>query len=178
VIFFHAAIRTAPDYLTRREDYRKDHLARLLALRDRGLVVAGGPAPDGARAGVFYRTRSEADLARLVEEDPYFTGGAWTGYEARAFAEFLEPWRPPPVVTDGSRRVTVVEGPTGNTDMASFALIDARGAGRLAFGGLFPGGETLAVMATPDPVQAVEWLVETGLWERPSLRTRPFLYAL
>lgn len=178
MIFYHAAIRTAPDYLARREEYRKDHLARLLALRDRGLVVAGGPAPDGSGADLFYRTRSEADLSRLIEEDPYFTGGVWTGWKARAFAEFLEPWQSPPVVLDGSRRVTVVEGPSGDTEMASFALIDARGAGRLAFGGLFPGGETLAVMATPDPAAATDWLHDSGLWDRATLRTRPFLYVL
>jgi hypothetical protein len=44
---------------------------------------------------------------------------------------------------------TIVEGPVGNHDMAQFALIELRGAGRLAFGGFFDDGSTLAVVKTP-----------------------------
>jgi hypothetical protein len=178
MIVYHVAATTAADYPSRREPYRKEHLARLLDLRARGLVVAAGPAPDGTGADLFYRARAEGDLARLVEEDPYFAGGAWTAYSARAFAQFIEPWRPPPLVTDGSRRVTVVEGHAPDVDMASFALIEARGAGRLAFGGFFAGGGTLAVLGSADGALALGWLEETGLWERGTLRARPLLYVL
>ena len=50
----------------------------------------------------------------------------WTSYEPRTFAQFVEPWRLGPVVTDGSRRVTLVEGTAPDVEMASFALIEAR----------------------------------------------------
>jgi uncharacterized protein YciI len=178
VIVYHVAIRTADDYLAKRELHRRAHLERLLGLRARGLVIAGGPSPDGRSADVFYRVPQADDLRRLVEEDPYFTGGAWSGYSPRSFAQFLEPWELPPLVTDGSRRVTLVEGVAHDVEMASFALIEARGGGRMAFGGFFPAGETLAVMRADDQAKAVEELAATGFWDPASLRARPLLYAL
>jgi uncharacterized protein YciI len=178
VIAYHAAIATADDYAARREPLRRAHLERLLDLRARGFVIAGGPAPDGRGVDVFYRARQPADLARLVEEDPYFSGGAWTGYAERSFAQFLEPWELPPLVADGSRRAMLVEGTAPDVEMASLALVEARGAGRLAFGGFFPGGATLAVMRLEEASAAMAALAETGLWEPGTLTARPWLYVL
>jgi uncharacterized protein YciI len=178
VIVFHAAIVTADDYLSRREPHRKAHIERLLALREQGTVIGGGPAADGRSADVFYRVEQEQELKPLVEEDPYWTGGAWTGYTPRSFSHFVEPWELPPVVLDGSRRVMIVEGPTADHDMAQFALIELRGAGRLAFGGFFGGGETLAVMRSEDAKEATGWLAETGFWDAGRLTARPLLHAL
>jgi uncharacterized protein YciI len=178
VIVFHVAMETAADYVARREPQRSLHLERLMGLRAQGLVVAGGPAPDGRGADLFYRVQQPGDVRRLVEEDPYFTSGAWTGYRERSFAQFLEPWEVPPLVVDGSRRSTLVEGRAPDVEMASFALIEARGAGRMAFGGFFPGGETLAVMRAEDPGKALEELAASGLWQEGSLRARPFLHVL
>jgi transposase len=61
--------------------------------------------------------------------------GVWTAYRERSFSQFLEPWDTPPVVLDGSRCVTLVEGETEDAEMTAFVLIEARGAGRMAFGG-------------------------------------------
>jgi hypothetical protein len=105
-------------------------------------------------------------------------GGVWASYAPRSFAQFLEPWELPPLVTDGSRRVTIVEGAAPDVEMASFALIEARGGGRMAFGGFFPGGETLAVMRGDDATKALDELRATGFWNESSLRARPLLYAL
>ena len=178
VIVVHAAITPAPDYAARREAYRTEHIQRLLDLRERGAVIAGGPAPDGRRVDLFYRLRRPEDLAVLVEEDPYYRGGAWTGYASRSFSQFVEPWERPPVVLDGSRPTTIVEGPTGDPDMAQLALVELRGAGRLAFGGLVDGRETVAVLRTADPAEASGWLAGTGFWAAGQLATRPFLYVL
>jgi hypothetical protein len=178
VIVYHVAVETGGDYLQKREPHRKAHLERLMGLRAHGLVIAGGPSPDGRGADLFYRVRQPDDLRRLVEEDPYFTGGVWPRYTSRSFAQFLEPWELPPLVTDGSRTVMLVEGVAPDVEMASFALIEARGAARMAFGGFFPGGQTLAVMRAPDEAKAVAELRETGLWEAASLRARPLLYVL
>jgi hypothetical protein len=79
---------------------------------------------------------------------------------------------------DGSRQVTLVEGKAPDVEMASFALIEARGAGRMAFGGFFPDGATLAMMRSADPGEAVAWLRETAFWEDGSLMGRPLLYVL
>jgi uncharacterized protein len=178
MIVYHVGITAAEDYLTRRERHRRAHLDRIIALRADGLCLGGGPAPDGRTADLFYRVNQPADVARLVEEDPYFTGGVWTAYSAKSFSRFLEPWELPPVVLDGSRRVTLVEGLPADVEMASFALIEARGAGRMAFGGFFPDDQTLALMRTPDPDAAVAALRETGLWKPETLRSRPLLHVL
>jgi uncharacterized protein YciI len=178
VIVYHVAITTGDDYLQKREPHRKAHLERLMGLRSQGLVIGGGPTPDGRGADLFYRVEQPDHLRRLVEEDPYFTGGVWPTYSPRSFAQFLEPWELPPLVTDGSRRVTVVEGTTSDVEMASFALIEARGAGRMAFGGFFPGGETLALMRDEDAGKALDELRATGFWDAASLRARPLLHVL
>jgi uncharacterized protein YciI len=178
VIFCHVAITTAEDYLTRRAAHRKRHLARLLDLRSRGLVVAGGPAPDGRSADLFYRVPDLGALKPLVEDDPYFTGGAWTGYDARPFSHFVEPWERVALVTDGSRRAAIVEGHAPDVDMASLALVEARGAGRLAFGGFFAAGQMLVVMRAADLAEARGWLEETGFWTPDTVTARPWLHVL
>jgi uncharacterized protein YciI len=178
VIVVHVAVSTSPDYLTRRDAYRQDHIQRLVELRARGAVVGGGPAPDGRSVDLVYRLRAPADLAPLVEEDPYHRGGCWTGYTSRSFSQFVEPWEPPAVVLDGSRPVTIVEGPALDPDMAQLALVELRGAGRLRFGGLFDGRDTLALLASPDAAQARAWLGETGFWDAETLTTRPLLHVL
>lgn len=178
MIVYHVSIDTAGDYVVRREPHRRAHLERLMGLRAQGLVIGGGPSPDGRGADIFYRVPQPDDLRRLVEEDPYFTGGAWAGYRSRSFAQFLEPWELPPLVTDGSRPVMIAEGVAPNVEMASFALIEARGAGRMAFGGFFPGGETLAIMRAADADKALEELRASGFWQEGTLRARPLLHVL
>jgi uncharacterized protein YciI len=178
VIVYHVAIRTGDDYVAKRAPHREAHLQRLMALRVRGLVIGGGPSPDGRTADVFYRVTRPDDLRQLIEEDPYFIGGVWPTYTERSFAQFLEPWEMPPLVTDGSRPVTLVEGLTPDVEMASFALIEARGAGRMAFGGFFPGGETLAVMRGDDAGKAMADLRASGFWQEGTLRARPLLHVL
>ncbi len=137
MIVYHAGVTTAADYITRREPHRKAHLERLTALRARGLCIGGGPAPDGLSADIFYRVEQPGDVTRLIEEDPYFTGGAWTAYRTRSFAQC-----------------------------------------RMTFGGFFPDGQTLALMRTSDPDEAVASLGETGLWKPETLRGRPLLHVL
>jgi len=178
VIVYHVAVQTGDDYLQKREPHRKAHLERLMGLRAQGLVIGGGPSPDGRGADVFYRVQRPDDVRRLVEEDPYVTGGVWASYAPRSFAQFLEPWELAPLVTDGSRKVTLVEGVAPDVEMASFALIEARGGGRMAFGGFFPGGGTLAVMRGDDAAKTLDELRATGFWDEASLRARPLLHVL
>ncbi len=178
MIVLHVAITAAADYATRREAHRQAHLRRIEGLRTAGAVIGGGPAPDGETADLVYRLHQPTDLTPVVEEDPYWTGGVWTAYAPRAFREFVEPWELAPLVIDGSRRVTIVEGPVTDPDMAQFALIELRGQGRLAFGGCFEGGETWALARTPDPAQALAWFGGTGFWAPERLRTRALLWVL
>jgi len=178
MIVVHAAIITCEDYAARRAPYRQAHIARLVRLREEGQVVGGGPAPDGRSVDLFYRLTRPEQLGALVEEDPYSRAGVWTGYRGRAFAQFVEPWEVPPVVLDGSRRVTIAEGPVVEPDLAQLALVELRGAGRLVFGGFLDQRETLAVLRSPDAAEATGWLVDTGVWAPDGLRTRPLFHVV
>ena len=178
MIVFHIAVTAAPDYRTRREVHRRAHIERLQGLRANGILIGGGPSADGTAADIFYRLQQPAQLKHAIEEDPYWTGGVWTHYEPRSFSQFVEPWEMVPVVLDGSRRVILVEGPTTEHDMAQFALIEMRGVGRVAFGGFFEGGGTLAVVKTPDADEALRWFADTGFWAPGALATRPWLHVL
>ncbi len=178
MILFHIAVTAADDYATRREAHRRAHIERLQGLRAAGILIGGGPAPDGRTADIVYRLQQPAQLKHAIEEDPYWTGGVWTRYEPRSFTQFVEPWEMVPVVLDGSRPVTVVEGPTSEHDMAQFALIEMRGAGRLAFGGFFADGQTLALVKSADLGQARAWFAETGFWKEDALTARPLLHVL
>ena len=178
MIVYHIAIATSDDYLTRREAHRRTHLERLQGLRAAGILIGGGPGPDGRAAELFYRLQQPAQLRNAIEEDPYWLAGAWTGYTPRSFSHFVEPWEMVPVVLDGSRRVTIVEGAVADSDMAQFALIEMRGAGRIAFGGFFEGGRSLALAKSGDGDEALGWFRETGFWAADSLVARPYLHVL
>ena len=172
------AVTTSDDYLVRREPHRRAHLERLQGLRAGGILIGGGPSPDGKSADLFYRLQQPGQITNAMEEDPYFVAGAWTGYTPRSFAQFVEPWEAVPLVLDGSRVATIVEGPVGHHDMAQFALIELRGSGRLAFGGFFEDGGTLAVVKTPKTDEAIDALAASGFWTRETLTARAWLYVL
>ena len=178
MIVFHIAVVAAEDYATRREAYRRDHIGRLQGLRANSILIGGGPAPDGRTADIFYRLQQPWQVKPAMEEDPYWTGGVWTKYTPRSFSHFVEPWEQVPVVLDGSRPATIVEGPVTDLDMAQIALVELRGAGKLAFGGILDGEQTLTVMKTTDAPEAVGWLGEHGFWDAAKLTARPFLWVL
>lgn len=178
MIVLHVAITTAADYVSRREPHRRAHIERLAGLRAAGAVIGGGPAPDGTSVDLVYRLQRPDQLKPIVEEDPYWKGGAWTAYTPRSFTNFVEPWQMPDIVLDGSRATTIVEGPVSDSDMAEFVLIEMRGRQQIAFGGLFADGQTFALCTTGDAGKAVGWFAEHGFWAAEGLRARPLLWVL
>lgn len=178
MLVYHGAITAAEDYAERRTPHRQVHVERLIGLRAQGTLIGGGPAPDGRTADIFYRVGQAGEVSRLIEEDPYYVAKVWTAYALRAFSQFIEPLGLPEVVTDGSRRVTLLEGAALEPDMATVALIELRGSGRLAFGGFLQGGVTLALLRTSDADEALGWLAESGCWKKESLSARPMLHVL
>lgn len=178
MVVYHAAITASADFSEQRPEHQRAHLERLFGLRAKGLVIGGGPSPDGQRADLFYRLAQPSEITRLIEEDPYWEGKVWERYTLRSFSQFVEPWGLPPVVTDGSRTAVIIEGEAAEPEMATFSLIELRGAGRLAFGGFLEGETTLALMKSGDPEQAIAWLADTGFWKNETLTARPILYVL
>lgn len=67
---YHAAITAAENYFERGEPYRAANLERLMGLRTQGLLIGGGPPPDGRSADAFFRVPQPADVSRLIEETP------------------------------------------------------------------------------------------------------------
>ena len=100
MIVFHVAVTAAEDYQTRREAHRREHIARLQGFRATSILIGGGPAPDGKTADLFYRLQQPWQVKPAMEEDPYWTGGVWTGYTPRSFSHFVDPWELVPVVLD------------------------------------------------------------------------------
>jgi len=178
VIVFHVAVTTAEGYLTRRMPFRGANLEYLMDLRARGFVIAGGPAPDGLSCDLFVRARQPEDIGKLVEGSPFFVNGLWTSYAPRSFGHFLEPWDTAPPRPGESRIATLVEGAAPDPEMASFALIEARGAGRLLLGGFFPDGTCLAFMRLSEPNEAVSTLESSGVFSPGSLRGRPLIHVI
>lgn len=178
MIVYQIGVTTVDDYVSRREPHRRAHIARLEGLRANGILIGGGPSPDGRTADIVYRLQRPEQVKPAIEEDPYWTGGVWTRYTPRSFSQFVEPWEMVPVVLDGSRRVTIVEGPVADPDMAQLALVEMRGAGRVHFGGFFPDGGTWALAKSAEAERALEWFQETGFWKTDALTARPLLHVL
>ena len=176
-MIYHAAITASPEPERRARCWHA-HLERMAGLRTRGLLIGAGSSPASTGADIFYRLPQPSEVTRLIEEDPYWGGKVWVGYTLRSFSQFVEPWEMPPLVPDGSRIAAIVEGEAAEPEMATFSLIELRGAGRLAFGGFLEGETTLALMKTKDAGEAVGWLADTGFWKIESLTARPILWVL
>ena len=88
-----------PDSLERRRATRSDHLARLVALREAGRLVLGGPlpaidSPDPGPNG-FTGSLIVAEFASLAaarawaDTDPYLTAGVYASVEVRPFLKVM-----------------------------------------------------------------------------------------
>jgi hypothetical protein len=118
----------------------------------------------------------------MVEEDPYWQHGAWTAFAVREFNTFSAPREAVPVVLDGSRVATIVEG-SSSVDAIALAkalsvLVNQAKAAH--FGGvLVQEGRFLALLREPQTAAALE-LARTRIpgCDPASLAATPFLYAL
>ena len=85
--------------LSRRQDARAGHLARLLALRDEGRLMLAGPCPaidaeDPGPAGfsgsiVVAEFESLESAREWAEADPYVAAGVYARVEVRPFKPVL-----------------------------------------------------------------------------------------
>ncbi len=174
---FHVSAATVEGYVQKREPYRKAHIERLQKLRAEGVVRMGGPWPDGRGVDLIYRVPDRAAVKKVVEGDPYWTGGVWTSYAALPFSSFMDPKMEVPVVLDGSRRVFIVEGPAPDARSAGAALSALREQGRVYLGGVVEQ-RLWALTSAADEATAMSWVAAAGGGDAAKLGTRPLFYVL
>jgi uncharacterized protein len=175
-VIVHVRFTCAADYNERRLPHRPAHLAQLAALRGEGRVVAGGPAPDGSEAHIFYRVADRAELERLLDDNVFQKAGLFAARHPRELGDFLPPLAPPPL--DAGLKVTLVEGEPDDRARARAALIQLQHDKRVAFGGFFADGAGLAVVTTPSVEEALAWLGAAGGWDPRRLRGRAWSQTL
>lgn len=73
-----------PDYLTRRGEYRAEHLSLAWQFADRGELLLGGALGDPVDATVLlFRCDSPETVERFVKRDPYVAHGLVASWRVR-----------------------------------------------------------------------------------------------
>jgi uncharacterized protein YciI len=79
----------APDAAETRVPFRPQHLARLLELKDAGVVIEGGAFPDVSASIVILRAADEAAAIEICRDDVYMRNGVWVELRARPFGRVV-----------------------------------------------------------------------------------------
>jgi uncharacterized protein YciI len=79
----------APDAAETRKPFRAAHLARLLELKDAGVIVEVGAFVDVSASIVLVRAESEAAALAVCREDVYMRNGVWVEIRARPFGRVI-----------------------------------------------------------------------------------------
>jgi uncharacterized protein YciI len=82
--YFALVYHTAADYLSRRPQYRAEHLALARAAHDRGeLLLAGAYQNPSDAALLVWKCTDRTPIEAFVAADPYVQNGLVTRYEIR-----------------------------------------------------------------------------------------------
>jgi uncharacterized protein YciI len=79
----------APDAAQTRVPFRAQHLARLVELKDAGIVVEVGAFVDVSASIVLVRAADEAAALELCRDDVYMRNGVWVELRARPFGRVI-----------------------------------------------------------------------------------------
>jgi uncharacterized protein len=79
----------APDAAESRVPFRAAHLARLLELKDAGVIVEVGAFMDVSSSIVLVRAESEAAALAVCRDDVYMRNGVWVELRARPFGRVV-----------------------------------------------------------------------------------------
>lgn len=79
----------APDAAETRVPFRAAHLARLLELKDAGVVVEAGAFTDVSASIVLVRAESEEAALAVCRDDIYMRNGVWVEIRARPFGRVV-----------------------------------------------------------------------------------------
>lgn len=84
--YFALTYHVTDDYLTRRGEFRAEHLALATAAHDRGeLLQAGAYAEPADAALLIWRCEDRRPIEAFVHADPYVINGLVTRWEIRAW---------------------------------------------------------------------------------------------
>ena len=75
----------APDAAESRLPIRAQHAARLLELKDQGVVIEAGAFPDVSASVLLLRAPSEEAALAICREDVYTRNGVWVEFRIRPF---------------------------------------------------------------------------------------------
>lgn len=67
--------------LEKRAPFREEHLARLSALKDDGVLITLGPTEGSTHVFGVFEASTSAQVRNLLEEDVYWREGIWTALE-------------------------------------------------------------------------------------------------
>ena len=79
----------APDAAETRVPFRTQHLARLIELKDAGIVIEAGAFVDVSATIVLVRAADEAAALELCRDDVYMRNGVWVELRARPFGRVV-----------------------------------------------------------------------------------------
>ncbi|MDQ0734209.1 YciI family protein [Arthrobacter agilis] len=83
----------SPDHEDLRAEHRPAHRQWLEELVGQGRVLASGPFADGSGALLLFTSESEADLSRLVGQDPFARAGAISAVKATEWNPIIGAFR-------------------------------------------------------------------------------------
>jgi uncharacterized protein len=75
----------APDAAETRLPFRAEHIARILALRDAGVLVEAGAFSDVSASILLLRAADPEAALAVVRQDVYLRNGIWVELRARPF---------------------------------------------------------------------------------------------
>lgn len=73
----------SPDAAERRSPVRAEHLTRMEALRDAGIVVEAGAYADMSSSLILLDLPTEAEALATIKEDVYWRSGVWVDLTVR-----------------------------------------------------------------------------------------------
>jgi len=79
----------APDAAETRVPFRAQHLARLVELKEAGVVIEAGAFADVSASIILLRAADEAAALELCRDDVYMRNGVWVEIRARPFGRVV-----------------------------------------------------------------------------------------
>ena len=80
-----------PDATERRPAFRSEHLARIAALRNAGVIIEAGGLADFSRSVLILRAADEAAAVAICRQDVYVRNGIWTEVRAHSLGRVCRP---------------------------------------------------------------------------------------